>query len=46
MQRDLFGLSLGFVALILLTTHASHQSFSFPSRLPTASAATPQEAPR
>lgn len=46
MQRDLFGLSLGFVALILLTAHAGREGVSFPSLLPTASAATLPEAPR
>lgn len=45
MQRDLFGLSLGFVALILIATHGGDQGLSFLPRLPTAGAATLPEAP-
>lgn len=46
MQRNLFGLSLGFAALILITAEAGRQRLSFLSPLPTANAATPPEAPR
>ena len=49
MQRNLFGLSLGFAALILLTAHAGQRGgpgLSFLSPLPKASVATLPEAPR
>lgn len=46
MQRDLFGLSLGFAALILITAHAGGTGVSLPWPLPTEVAATRPEAPR
>lgn len=49
MAREMFGLSLGFAALILLTAHAhgaGGADLTRRSLLPTAIAATPPEAPR
>lgn len=46
MQRDLFGLSLGFAALILITAEAGRPGLSFRLPLPTRAAATLPEAPR
>jgi hypothetical protein len=49
MARELFGLSLGFAALILITTHAQGAERPGLTRLPPlpiAVAATPAKAPR
>lgn len=48
MTRELFGLSLGFAALIFLTLHAQAAAlgFSFPRPLPREAAAIRPEAPR